>query len=118
MVTWFLCCSAAQRFNDVVTDRYLLQDEPDDPLDSADVIAGVNLVDQMGLVFEMYCGQQISNMTRVIRLAKQFPSLTVVLNHCGATVGPVLLDTPPLLEEWKAQIQAIALCPNVMCKGA
>ena len=47
-----------------------------------------------------------------VRLAQMFPDLTIVLNHCGAMVGPALLSSPALLQQWQAGISAVAAAGN------
>eukprot|EP00928_Gymnodinium_smaydae_P049221 TRINITY_DN33013_c0_g1_i1.p1 TRINITY_DN33013_c0_g1~~TRINITY_DN33013_c0_g1_i1.p1 ORF type:complete len:359 (+),score=22.22 TRINITY_DN33013_c0_g1_i1:97-1173(+) len=50
-------------------------------------------------------------------LAREFPRLTVVLNHCGGAVGPRCFEHDPDKQfEWERCLQRLATCPNVMVK--
>ncbi len=94
-------------------------EEDKDPLSDPVFVEGLEVVNKLGLVLEVYCGEELDKgYTRIAELANRFPNLTIVLNHCGSPVGPALLSTPALMEKWKAGIAAVAAAGNgnVVCK--
>ena len=96
-------------------------DADESPLDDADFVAGLEAFRERGglngqLVLEVFCGENIAALPRIAQLATSFPSLTIVLNHCGAKIGPALLDSDAALQTWRTNIETIAACPNVVCK--
>ena len=71
---------------------------------------GLAMVARRGLVFELqvFAGQ----MGEGIRLAHDFPDLTFVLLHAG-----MLEDrTPAGWSQWRAGMEGLAACPNVVVK--
>merc|ERR1712232_1276747 len=53
---------------------------------------------------------------RLMALAKEFPNVTIVLDHLGGAVGPDM-GGPDAEKSWRTQIQELASsCPNVVCK--
>merc|ERR1712007_260469 len=59
-------------------------------------------------------------LSSVEDLARSFPSLSIVVNHCGGLVGPTTF--PPsksgteALEGWKRLVGDLGRCPNVNMK--
>jgi L-fuconolactonase len=89
------------------------------PLDNPTFVAGVEVINRLGLILEVYCGVNLEDgFERVAQLATLFPQLTIVLNHCGARAGPALLSSPALFGRWKAGMGAVAAAGgrNVVCK--
>jgi predicted TIM-barrel fold metal-dependent hydrolase len=54
----------------------------------------------------------------LIDLARAFPDTTIVLDHCGGPVGIGRFANrrAEIFPEWRASIQEIAACPNVVVK--
>ena len=86
---------------------------------------GVGVVNKLGLVLEVYCGENLSAFARIVRLAEMFPSLTIVLNHCGLHIGPAFLSNPEIypnlgapekLSQWRAGIASLSPYENVILK--
>jgi predicted TIM-barrel fold metal-dependent hydrolase len=76
---------------------------------------GMEVVQRMGLVYDIGCGTE--QLDEVVEVAKAFPGVTMVLNHCGGTPGPGAFDGHPEVEaKWRAGIEALAACSNVYAK--
>ncbi|WP_133365394.1 amidohydrolase family protein [Qipengyuania sediminis] len=54
----------------------------------------------------------------VLTLARAFPDQTIVLDHCGTPLGIASYagTLPDTFDRWRANIRAIAECPNVSVK--
>ena len=90
-----------------------------EPLADAVFVEGLEVVNKLGLVLEVYAGHSLdTGFAHIAQLADKFPELTIVLNHCGAMAGPALLSTPALVDQWKAGITAVAAAgnQNIVCK--
>jgi len=74
---------------------------------------GFDVLASMGLVFE-YRDPDCANLPRVAELARAYPAVTIVLNHLGGEVGPGM--SPDTMSKWERDLQAVAQCPNVICK--
>merc|ERR1711904_83507 len=79
----------------------------------------MGLMEKYGLSFD--CWQTSSgerdfqSVPRAISLAKQFPKVTIILNHWGCPVGPTMSAAER--EQWEKDIAELARsCPNVVCK--
>ena len=83
-------------------------------LASDDFRAGARVLARMGLSLEgwMYFPQ----LPELADFAKAVPDLTIILNHIGGLlrVGPY--DNDETLPAWRAGIDAVAECPNVVVK--
>ena len=51
-------------------------------------------------------------------LAETFPNVTMILNHCGLSLGlgRTREERSAAFEEWRTALKAVAQRPNVMCK--
>jgi L-fuconolactonase len=78
--------------------------------------AGFARLAKLGLTFEGWCYHpQIPEMTD---LARSFPDTTIILNHVGGFlgVGPYATRRAEEFGRWKASVQELAKCPNVVVK--
>tara|TARA_B110001452_G_scaffold172140_1_gene144194 strand:- start:2216 stop:3400 length:1185 start_codon:yes stop_codon:yes gene_type:complete len=85
----------------------------------ADFKRGVAALAARGLVLDRWLDKGATDpteMPKLAALAREFPSLTIVLNHLGGVVGPALADDAAALAAWRANITELAGCPNVVCK--
>ena len=78
--------------------------------------AGFAVLDDMGLVFDAYnYHHQIPSLTK---LAKDFPNVTIVLDHLGTPLG--VSNYAGRMDEiyatWTKDVGDIAQCPNVVMK--
>ncbi len=86
----------------------------EDMLDSAAFRAGLKVLGEMGLSFDAWL--YFPQLPRLIRLARDFPDVPMVLNHCGGVlgIGPYRRDTT--FPVWRGAMAELAGCPNVMVK--
>lgn len=86
----------------------------EDMLDSAGFRAGLKVLGEMGLSFDAWL--YFPQLPRLIRLARDFPQVPMVLNHCGGVlgIGPYRRETT--FPVWRAAMAELAGCPNVMVK--
>eukprot|EP00747_Dinoflagellata_sp_TGD_P171230 gnl/TRDRNA2_/TRDRNA2_204813_c0_seq1.p1 gnl/TRDRNA2_/TRDRNA2_204813_c0~~gnl/TRDRNA2_/TRDRNA2_204813_c0_seq1.p1 ORF type:complete len:374 (-),score=49.96 gnl/TRDRNA2_/TRDRNA2_204813_c0_seq1:160-1281(-) len=86
---------------------------------------GFAVLSQMGLSFE--CWGNMIRLPDVADLASNFPTSAIVVDHLGGVVGPSRFDATSAYEgpptpgpaahaQWKADLRAVAACPNVFCK--
>ena len=77
--------------------------------DDQEFIRGFAALAKHGLIYERW-NAEWRTIPAVAALARQFPSVTIVLNHLGGKVTP---ETVPAseMEAWKANIAEIAQCP-------
>ena len=70
----------------------------------------------LGLSFESW--QYHPQLPDAIDLARSFPDTSIILNHVGGIlgVGPYANRRHEVLQNWKADINELAKCPNVTCK--
>ncbi len=70
----------------------------------------------LGLSFESW--QYHPQLKDAIDLARAFPDTTMILNHVGGVlgVGPYAGHRQEILASWRADINALAKCPNVNVK--
>jgi L-fuconolactonase len=57
-------------------------------------------------------------LPELVDLARAFPETTIILDHIGGLrgVGRYAGRREEIYQEWKAAIDAVAACPNVLCK--
>jgi predicted TIM-barrel fold metal-dependent hydrolase len=70
----------------------------------------------LGLSFDAWLFHpQIAELTE---LARAFPDTTIVLDHFGGPlgIGPYAGQADAVFADWKRDIEALALCPNVVAK--
>ena len=53
---------------------------------------------------------------RIASTAREHPSLTVCVNHCGGAVGPTAFQRTGVVTEWEDRIKELASLPNVVMK--
>ena len=77
---------------------------------------GLACLERMGLSFDaiVYHPQ----LPELAALARDFPNLTIILNHIGRPlgIGPYAGRREELLPEWRRGLAAVAECPNVLVK--
>ena len=77
---------------------------------------GLACLERMGLTFD--CIVYHPQLPEVADMARAFPDLTIILNHVGRPlgIGPYAGRREELMPEWRAGIDAVAECPNVVVK--
>ncbi|MFT3719577.1 amidohydrolase family protein [Pseudorhodoferax sp.] len=78
--------------------------------------AGFAHLAPLGLSFDAWL--LFHQLPRLTELARAFPQTPIVVNHCGGihAVGAYATRRPEVFAQWKAGLQALARCPNVMMK--
>jgi L-fuconolactonase len=78
--------------------------------------AGVRRLGERGFTYESWHYHYQNR--EFLELAKAVPETTMVLDHFGTPlgVGPYADDREGIFNAWKADIEAIAKCPNVFAK--
>jgi len=89
--------------------RHNIQGEPPGFCTQPSFVEGVRKVGARGLMFDL-CATH-DQLREVLKLVRQCPDTRFVLDHCGK---PAIRDR--LLDPWRADIAALAECPNVWCK--
>jgi predicted TIM-barrel fold metal-dependent hydrolase len=89
---------------------------PEDMLDSPGFRAGFAELARRGLSFEAWL--YFHQIPRLTRLAQDFPTVPIVLNHCGGVLGirGYANRRDDVFREWSASMRALAACPNVVVK--
>jgi predicted TIM-barrel fold metal-dependent hydrolase len=77
---------------------------------------GISEIDKRGLIYECYLWHP--QLPELADLARAFPTLTIVLNHCGGPigVGHYQNDRRGAMELWQQGMTALAACENVVVK--
>ncbi|MEM9141329.1 MAG: amidohydrolase family protein, partial [Pseudomonadota bacterium] len=77
---------------------------------------GFSVLGRLGLTFDAWCYHP--QLMDVVDLARSFPDQPIVMNHVGGPLGVECYATErdTVLAEWRAGLQALAACPNVMLK--
>ena len=85
-------------------------------LANAEFRQGLACLERMSLTFD--CIVYHPQLPEVADMARAFPGLTVILNHVGRPlgIGPYAGRREELMPEWRAGIDAVAECPNVVVK--
>lgn len=92
--------------------RHLVHDDPrSDVLDLPQVRESLALVARRGLTFDVPDAFP-RHLGSAVRLAREMPELTVVLDHLGK---PPLAD-PQLMDSWRADFSALGREPNSVAK--
>jgi predicted TIM-barrel fold metal-dependent hydrolase len=89
---------------------------PERMLEREDFRQGIAVLGEMGLSFDAWLYfHQIPELTA---LARAFPQLPIVLNHCGGVlgIGRYAQMREEVWTRWQAAIAELATCPNVMVK--
>lgn len=77
---------------------------------------GARVLARMGLSFDAWL--YFPQMPQLVEFAQEIPELTIVLNHIGGMlrIGPYANRDEEVLPTWRAGIEAVAKCPNVVVK--
>lgn len=91
-------------------------DPPEKLLLRDDFRAGFKHLAPRNLTFEAWCCHE--QIPEVTDLARAFPDTTIILDHFGGPlgIGPYAGRGDEVFTDWKAKIDALARCPNVMAK--
>ena len=77
---------------------------------------GFAVLARLGLLFEQWC-PDVTLIPSVARLARAFPHVTIVVNHCGGSYSARHLPLgSPAFGAWRRDLADLASCPNVVCK--
>lgn len=78
--------------------------------------AGFAKLNELKLSFEAW--QYHPQLPQLTDLARAFPDTTIILNHCGGIVGigPYEGRRAEIFQQWKAAIDELAQCQNVVVK--
>jgi L-fuconolactonase len=93
----------------IVGVRRLLQDEPPSVLDDPALVAGVRMLAEHGLAFDLCVRHQ--QLRAVSALVDACPDVTFVLDHLGKP--PVASGT---LDPWREDVARLAAAGRVVCK--
>jgi predicted TIM-barrel fold metal-dependent hydrolase len=88
----------------------------EDMLDTPGFRAGFAELERRGLSFDAWL--YFHQIPRLTRLARDFPGVPIVLNHCGGVLGTrgYAGRRDEVFSAWSANMRALASCPNVMVK--
>ena len=90
--------------------RRLIQNQPDpDYVLKPDFLAALKLLPKYNLSFDICIFH--NQLAKTLEMVRGCPEVSFVLDHIGK---PGIRDG--LMEPWKAQIDELAKCPNVVCK--
>lgn len=92
--------------------RHILDVEEDDWLLLPEVARGLQVLEQEGKVFD--CLVRPPTLKHVATIAKQFPSLHMVVDHIAKPL--ISKGTQLGLKGWSEDMASAAACPNVYCK--
>ena len=89
---------------------------PPGPLGTDAFTAGARVLARFGLPIDVWCYH--TQLPLVLALARAVPELTVVLNHVGGPlgVGPFAGRSEAVFADWRREITALAVVPNVVVK--
>jgi L-fuconolactonase len=78
--------------------------------------AGLSRLEPFGLSYE--CSLYHPQLSELTDLARAFPSLPILANHCGGPIriGPYADHPAEAFQAWSAALRALAACPNVTLK--
>lgn len=82
---------------------------------------GVEILESLGLLYEVN-GPETHPMDfqgvlgGIEDLARAFPNLTIVVDHCGGGAGPQSFEDAGKREEWESAIDSLSRCANVIMK--
>lgn len=89
--------------------RHVLQAEPDEYFHRADFNAGIALLPQFGLTYDLLIVER--QLPAAIKLVDRHPNQPFILDH----IAKPLIESGQL-EPWRSQITELARRPNVTCK--
>jgi predicted TIM-barrel fold metal-dependent hydrolase len=89
---------------------------PPDVLTNPALIDGLKVLTRMGLTFDAWMYH--TQLREIAAIARKVPEATIVLNHCGGTIGigPYAGRRAETMAEWKALMSEVAAYPNVRVK--
>lgn len=83
-------------------------------LDSDRFRAGFAELGRLGLGFDAWL--HFHQIPRLTALARAFPGVPIVLDHCGGVLGIGRYSRETTFPLWRAAVRELAACPNVMVK--
>ena len=88
----------------------------EDMLDSPGFRAGIAELGRRGLSFDSW--MYFHQIPKLAALARAFPAVPMVLNHCGGIlgIGGYAGKRDEVFATWAAHMRDLATCPNVMVK--
>lgn len=88
----------------------------EDMLDSPSFRAGIAELGKRGLSFDSW--MYFHQIPKLAALARAFPDVPMVLNHCGGIlgIGRYAGRRDEVFAQWSANMAELAACPNVMVK--
>jgi len=88
----------------------------EDMLDSPGFRAGIAELGKRGLSFDSW--MYFHQIPKLAALARAFPAVPMVLNHCGGIlgIGRYAGRRDEVFATWSANMRDLATCPNVMVK--
>ncbi|MCO6417984.1 amidohydrolase family protein [Siccirubricoccus sp. KC 17139] len=88
----------------------------EDMLDSPGFRAGFAHLAELGLSYDAWL--YFHQIPRLVALARAFPQVPIVLDHCGGIlgIGRYAGKRDEVFAAWSANMQELAGCPNVMVK--
>jgi predicted TIM-barrel fold metal-dependent hydrolase len=88
----------------------------EDMLDSPGFRAGIAELGRRGLSFDAWL--YFHQIPRLTALARAFPDVPMVLDHCGGIlgIGRYAGQRDEVFRQWAAALRDLAACPNVMVK--
>ena len=88
----------------------------EDQMDSPAFLAGFGELGPLGLSFDAWL--HFHQIPRLTRLARRFPDVPIVLNHCGGILGVGAYDgaRDEVYRVWRRALAELATCPNVSIK--
>jgi len=79
---------------------------------------GMQAMARHGLVYDVWqtspAEHDFGSVRRVVALAREFADVTIVLNHLGTAVGPLM--TAEDVQTWRGDLADLATCANVFLK--
>ena len=78
--------------------------------------AGIGEVARRGLIYECYLWH--TQLPEITDLARAFPELTIICNHCGGPLGlgPYADRQAEVMAAWRRDLAELATCKNVIIK--
>lgn len=88
----------------------------EDMLDSPGFRAGIAELGKRGLSFDSW--MYFHQIPKLAALARAFPEVPMVLNHCGGVLGIGRYEgkRDEVFAQWSGLVRDLAACPNVMVK--
>lgn len=89
---------------------------PEDMLDSTAFRAGIAELGKLGLTFDAWI--YFHQIPRLTALARAFPQVPIVLDHCGGIlgIGRYAGQRDEVFATWSRNMRELATCANVMVK--